>query len=209
MSYEDEWYNPDAKGPFSEEEQYEKLQTARFLIARVLEQTPDIYWKFAKSHLTFPTVIVRIPFHFKIQMERFRVEGVIPKGKGRTRDPYSEYNLAVSLAHDELLTHKLNFLTEKLFSDDPLPEYKKQIASLPDISSNTVSQWEGPLLAVFMAFHNRNPEQDKYLRKKAKDSLKGKNVSPSDSDIRAEIRSEFKKAIKRFAKERDDILRKD
>lgn len=209
MSYDDEWYNPDAIGPFSEEEQYEKLHTARFLIARVLEQTPDIYWKFAKSHLTFPTVIVRTPFHFKIQMERFGEEGVIPKGKGRTRDPYIEYNLAVELAHDELLTHRMNFSAEKLFSDKPLPEYKKQIASLPDISSDTVSQWEGPLLVVFMAFHNNNPEQDKYFRKKASDSMKGKNIAPSNSAIRAEIRSEFKKAIKRFAKERDDILKKD
>jgi len=93
MSYDDEWYNPDAKGPFSKEEQYEKLQTAMWLISSVLKQTPDVYWKFAQSHLKFPTIIVRIPYDFKKQIEFFAEKGVIRSGKGRTRDPYGEYNV--------------------------------------------------------------------------------------------------------------------
>ena len=209
MSYDDEWYNLDAKGPFSEEEQYEKLQTAMWLISSVLKQTPDVYWKFAKSHLKFPTIIVRIPYDFKKQIEFFAEKGVIRSGKGRTRDPYGEYNVEVERAYSEISAHRLNFSAEKLFSKKPLPEHKKQIASLPDISSKTVSQWVEPLLLALMGIYAGKPEQDKYLRKKAEDSLKGKNDSPSDSAIRAEIRSEFKKAIKRFAKERDDILSKD
>jgi hypothetical protein len=44
------------------------------------------------------------------------------------------------------------------------------------------------------------------LEKKAKESLMGKSDSPSKAVVKAEIRAEFKKAIRRFAKERDRLL---
>ena len=84
----------------------EKLQTASFLIKQVLEETPEIYWQYARSNLVFPTIILRPPKHFKEQVEIFREKGVLSTGSGRARDPDNEFNHAVDLAYSELLSIK-------------------------------------------------------------------------------------------------------
>jgi len=184
----------------------EKLQTASFLIKQVLEETPEIYWQYARSNLGFPTIILRPPKHFKEQVETFRGKGVLLTGSGRTRDPDNEYNHAVDLAYSELLSIKCQLTLDKMFMGDPLPDLASKIDTLPPICGDNLKQLEDPLIQILDILIDTNPKLAAMLEKKARESLMGKTDSPSAAVIKAEIRAELKKAIRRFVKERDSLL---
>ena len=194
------------KYEFTKEEQIEKLQTASYLIKEVLYHSPDIYWEYAKTKLLFPTIILRPPAQFKEQIKLFREKGVLLTGSGRTRDPDGEYNQAIDLAYSDLLSISFQLIIDKMFMGDPLPQLASIINSLPDLSSETVNQWEEPFLQTLDLLIEQNPKLASMVEKKAKESLMGKSGSPSKAVVKAEIRAEFKKAIRRFAKERDRLL---
>jgi hypothetical protein len=194
------------KDEFTEEEQIEKLQTASYLIKQVIYDSPEIYWKYARTNLLFPTIIIRQPQKFEEQINLFREKGLLLTGAGRTRDPEGEYNLAVDLAYSELLSIRFQLIIDKMFMSEPLPDLASTIIGLPDISLETTDQWEEPFLQTLDLLIEKNSSLASMLEKKAKESLMGKSDSPSKAVVKAEIRAEFKKAIRRFAKERDRLL---
>ena len=194
------------KDEFTEEKQIEKLQTASYLIKEVLYQSPDIYWKYARSNLTFPIVLLRPSHHSKYQFEFLTKQGLLPTGRGNRRNPNGEYNRAVDLAYSQILSIKIQLIMDKGFMESPLPELALQIDSLPDLSMDTLKQWETPFIGILDILIETNVNLAKSLEKKARESLMGKTDSPSAAVIKAEIRAEFKKAIRRFVKERASLL---
>ena len=209
MSDYTHWYDPDFEGPFEKGEQIEKLKTANFLIKQVLEKTPDVYWDYARSNLTFPTIILRPQKDFKEQIEIFKSKGILPSGKGRTRDRDNEFNYAVDRTYSEMLSIKLQLIFDRQFKAPTSSEILERIDTLPPLSLETINQWEAPLIDVFELLCKQDSLLAESVEKKAREYLRGKSDSPSQAVIDAEIRAEFKKAIRRFAKERDSLLSED
>ena len=209
MSDYTHWYDPDFEGPFEKGEQIEKLKTANFLIKQVLEKTPDVYWDYARSNLSFPTIIMRLPQDFNEQIETFKSKRVLRSGSGRTRDPNNEFNLAVDRAHSEMLAIQSQLSFDRLLKGPASSEILERIVNLPPLSLKTIDQWEGPLIDVFELLSKQDIWLAELVEKKVREYLKGKKDSSNQKDINAEIRAEFKKAIRRFAKERDSLLSED
>ena len=206
MKKNDHQHDSNYASPKGEAEQIQKLRTAYDLIRQVLEETPEVYWDFARANLTFPTILMRPRKPFGDQIELFREKGVLSCESGRPRDWDGEFNKAVSLAYSQIVEIKLRFIFEQGFAKAPFPELVVQIESLPVLCMDTIKQWEPVFLDILDILLESNSQLAESLEKKARGSLLGKTDSPSPAVLRAEIRVEFKKAIKRFVKERDSLL---
>ena len=179
---------------------------ASTVIIEVMEEAPEAYWEFARTYQTFPAIILRPPQRFQQQIKMFREKKILISGSGRTRDPENEYNKVVDQALSLLNELKIQLILDENFMEDPLPESVSEIGSLPPLIIKTIPKWEPILLMVLDQFLVTNLKLADSLKHKAKLSLSGRSDSPSEKMILSEIREEFKKAIRRAAKERDRLL---
>tara|TARA_Y100000588_G_scaffold238411_1_gene252117 strand:+ start:1341 stop:2006 length:666 start_codon:yes stop_codon:yes gene_type:complete len=192
--------------PKGEADQTQKLRTAYDLIRQVLEEAPEVYWDFARANLTFPAILLRPRKPFDDQIKLFREKGVLPPAIGRPRDWDGEFNKAVVLAYSQIVEINLRLILEQGVIKTPLPELVVQIESLPVLCMDTIKQWEPVFLDILDILLESNFQLAESLEKKARGGLLGKTDSPSPAVLKAEIRAEFKKALKRFVKERDSLL---
>lgn len=170
------------------------------------ETFPEQFWERAAKSERVPIFIPRKKERFKRFMAMLESTGVILKGSGRTRQQDAPFSREAKAAYEKVWGKRKKLRVMRVCGHKANPS-QAEIVDLPDFHTKTLGKlWMHWLVEAFMDTHNGKPEESAELEAKVKPRVDKSKTSPTEKDYRNEIKKDFRKAVKRFAKEKTDLM---
>ena len=180
-------------------------------VAELYETFPKQFWERAAKSERVPIFIPRKREKFKAFMAMLKSEGVILTGSGKTRQQDSTFGREAKAAYEKVQKEKFELRLMKI-RGDKLPPILVEIADLPLFRTKTLYPlWMHWLVEAFMDTHNGEPEGSdelkEFVKKRVVNQARLKSLAdPTPKAYRNEIKRDFRRAVKRLAKEMTDLM---
>ena len=206
--------------------EFKRAQAVRAIKAywKLYETNPEEFRASAKRHNSIPIDLRRDKKGRDKQFELLNDQGIVIKRRGRIREgdiPINKevetsYNFLRSIRNALHANHsaKSKKIILNLLRFKP-PSSAISLEKLPDLSLDSVEEWQPWFILDFMNRHKNRPENDPELKnlvfRRVKESGSSKKQSGSikkqsgsikkPAELRNQIKQDFRKAIIRLAKE--------
>ena len=180
-------------------------------VSELYDTFPEQVWERAAKSERVPIFIPRKRENFKAFMDALKSKGIILTGRGRTRQQDSTFGKEAKAAYEKVQKEKFELRLMKI-RGDKLQPVLVEIADLPLFRTKTIYPlWMHWLMEAFMDTHNGEPEKSPKLKKIVKNRVVNQAMlkslaRPTPKAYRNEIKRDFRRAVKRLAKEMTDLM---
>ena len=199
--------------------EFKRAQAVRAIKAywKLYETNPEEFRASAKRHDSIPIDLRRDKKGRDKQFVSLNDQGIVIKRRGRTRDADIPINNEVDQSYYFLRAIKYTVHANHSAKSKRMilnilgfkpPSSAIALEKLPDLSLDSVEEWQPWLILDFMNRHKNRPENDPELKnlvfRRVKESGSSKKQSGSikkPAELRNQIKQDFRKAIIRLAKE--------
>jgi hypothetical protein len=189
----------------------ELWETADRAVYELYETFPKQFWERAAKSQRVPIFIPRKREKFKVFMAVLKSTGVMLKGSGRTRQQDTPFSREAKAAYEKVWKERRQLRVMRKCGYKPNPSQAEVIDLLQFRTKTLGKLWMFWMVEAFMDTHNGEPEKSRKLKKIVKKRVvhqaKLKSLArPTPKAYRNEIKRDFRKAVKRLAKEMTDLM---
>ena len=177
---------------------------------KLYETNPEEFRASAKRHNSIPIDLWRDKTRRDKQFVSLNDQGIVIKKSGRTRDADILINKEVEKSYHFLRSIRSALHTNHSVESKKIilnilgfkpPSSAISLEKLPDLSLDSVEEWQPWLIMEFMNRHENHPENDPKLKNLVLERVKNSGSTETPAELRNQIKQDFRKAIIRLAKE--------